>query len=400
MAAACNLLYATKYDSACQAYSDLVRDYPGSAEAHLGLSIADRCVGRRESAYVEAKRALALEPEGTGVLCNYADLLQPARGAYLADAMNDSARFEASIAAAGKAARTGHRYAAYSHFTSWVDYLWAGRLADARREIKALAANSYFPPALLEFARNLLTAIEPNAVLLTDCGDCLGPLFSVQDLEGLRPDVTIVNLALLNSPRATAMMRDSLRLPVSFSDPELNGLRSVRDSAAGRTTYPCDRLVSDIVANARKQNRPVYFATITSAEAMGDWKDYTVKEGLVRRVIAVKAADSSDVPRMIENTEGRYRLTAAGQPTDWRANMSPLTRGIPWLVLNYAAIYMDIANYYRGRSDMAKVDEACRQAYELVEQTNDAQWTSKAASLWLNLNPSSVEARRLSSESD
>lgn len=400
LVAACSLLYATSYDSARQAYTDLVRDYPGSAEALLGLSLADRCIGQRESAYVEAKRALALDPQGTGVLCNYADLLQPARGAYSSDTMSDSARFEASVAAAGKAARTGHRYAVYAHFTLWVDYIWAGRLADARRETRTLAANSYFPPALLEFGRNLLTAIEPNALLLTDCGDCTGPLFSVQDGEGFRPDVTVVNIALLNSPRATAMMRDSLRLPVSFSDPELNELRAVRDSATGRAARPCDRLVSDVIANARKQNRPVYFATITSPEAMGDWKDYSVKEGLVRRVVATRAADSSDVPRMIENTERRYRLTAAGQRIEWKANMSPLTRNIPWLVLNYAAIYMDMANYFKGQGDMARVDETCRRAYELVKHTDGAQWTSRVVSIWLNLNPSSAEARKLSNKPD
>jgi len=39
LVAAYNLLYATKYDSARQAYSDLVQDYPSSAEAHLGLSM-------------------------------------------------------------------------------------------------------------------------------------------------------------------------------------------------------------------------------------------------------------------------------------------------------------------------------------------------------------------------
>jgi tetratricopeptide (TPR) repeat protein len=382
--AALNQFYSDQYDSARQAYAELAQKYPTSAEAHLGLSMANRYLFQRDSAFAEAEKVLALDPEGTGGLCNYADLLQPGRGPYKTGPQGDGMRYAASIAAATKAAKTSHRYATYAHVSLWVDYIWAGRLADARREMKFLGEKGYFPPALLDYARNLLAGLESGAILFTNGDNDTEPLLCLQAAESFRPDVLVVNGTFLSLPRTMAMFRDSLKLPLTLSDADLAGKpawKQVRD---------------DIIGTALKQNRPVYFATTFAPDAMGDWKDHVVGEGMTLRIVPFKT-DSTDFVRTIENVKA-WRLANTNQKAVWLANMSPMTRHINELKVNYIKVYLDLANHYQVLGNAAKVEEMCQQAYDLVVPLDNPQWTTAVIANWTSLNPNSPRAKELNDQ--
>jgi len=76
---------------------------------------------------------VTLDPDGTGQLCHYASLLlarlAPPRA-------GDSARQAAAIEAARKAAATSHPYSAYAHVMLWAHHISAGRLSEARQEMR------------------------------------------------------------------------------------------------------------------------------------------------------------------------------------------------------------------------------------------------------------------------
>jgi hypothetical protein len=402
LVAACSLLYASKYDSARQVYADLVRDYPNSAEAHLGLSLAERYVsnrehggGLRDSALAEARTAVTLDPEGAGPLCNYSDLLEPLRGGYASEKMSYRARLDSAIEVARKAAATGHRYSTYAHVALWIDYLSDGRLSDARQEMRILGQQDYFPPMLLDFGRNVLSGLPPDAILFTNGDNDTEPLLCLQATEGFRPDVTVVNLTFLMLPRTVAVMRDSLSLPISFSDSELDQILSQPDSAAGHTPVRFARIRDNVIANALKQNRPVYFAATVNAPSMGDWQYHLIGEGLVWRVVSAKTDDTTDAPRMLANVKS-WRMAAAEQEVDWPANMSPMLRNITELKTNYMVVYMALAKYYYAQSDTAGVDQMCRSAYGLTGHLSNPVLAGRIVKIWLNLNPNSVEAKELS----
>ena len=394
---AMNQLYADQYDSARQSYAALVKDYPKSAEAHLGMSMADRYLaysmqgeGLRDSALAEAKAAVALDPDGTGPLCNYADLYETNRDAYPSEPMSDSVRFAVSTEAARKAAATSHRYSVYAHVALWADYLWAGRLSDARQEMQFLGEQGYFPPMLLDFGRNLMDGLPRDAVLFTNGDNDTEPLLSLQAAEAFRRDVTVVNGTFLSVPKLMAVMRDTLKLPLTLTDQELAGKPKWSD------------VLDNIITNAQKQNRPVYFAATFDPDMMGKWKDYTISEGLASRVDTVKHPDSTDVARVLEN-EASWRLTTAGQKVDWPACMSPMVRHIDQLNINYMAVYMDLAQYFQKQGDTVKVEEMCRRTYGLIEHLDDPMRTAQIVKMWLSLNPNSAEAaeidRKLAAES-
>jgi tetratricopeptide (TPR) repeat protein len=390
--AAYGQLYSGEYDSARISYAELVRKYPESAEAHLGLSMAERYLnftepGKawRESAFVEVKKARELDPDAAGVLCDYADLFQPGRGPYKTGPQADSERCAVSIEAATRAAKTEHRYATYAHVSLWICHMHEGRLADARREMKFLFEQGYFHPMLLDFGRNLMTGLPADAILFTNGDNDTEPLYCVQAGEEFRPDVLVVNGTFLGLPKLMAAMRDSLKLPLTLTDKEL----------AAKPKWGDVR--DNIVKKAFKQNRPVYFAATFAPDNIGDWQDHLIDEGLFRRVVPVKTGDSLDAARTAENVKS-WRLANAGQRTNWITDMSPMTRHIDELNLNYASVCVNLAQYSQKHGDTAKAEAMCRQAYNLVEQWDDGKRTAQLAGLWLSLNPNSREGKELNKQ--
>lgn len=64
--------------------------------------------------------------------------------------------------------------------------------------LKKLYESNTIPAGIMEYNYNVLMSLDKNAVLLTNGSDDTFPIFIWQSLKGVRKDVTIINLDMLN----------------------------------------------------------------------------------------------------------------------------------------------------------------------------------------------------------
>ncbi|MCX6136367.1 MAG: DUF2723 domain-containing protein [Ignavibacteriales bacterium] len=185
-----------------------------------------------------------------------------------------------------------------------------------------------------DYAYNLLQSCEPDAILFTNGDNDTFPLWYLQDVEGVRRDIRIVNLSLANIAWYVHQLKSlephgAKKVPISLSDVEIDGLRPMMweprqmtldvpqhvidayaplgvDTAIARTgklsfllpnTITSGKVkairMQDIVAwdiiLTNRWERPVYFAVTASTDCKIGLEQYFRMDGLAAKMIPVKA---------------------------------------------------------------------------------------------------------------
>jgi len=161
-----------------------------------------------------------------------------------------------------------------------------------------------------DYAWNTLAGLDPDALLVTNADNDTFPLWYLQQVEGFRRDVTVVNLQLAELPWYVGQLRrHAAGFPLSLTD------RRLAELAAQGTTAPpraegigpvAAQVLRDIVAtnDGRERPRPVYVSVTVPQQNVAPYFGYLRAEGLAFRLTRNRQPDGQpgiDAERILRN---------------------------------------------------------------------------------------------------
>jgi tetratricopeptide (TPR) repeat protein len=244
-----------------------------------------------------------------------------------------------------------------------------------------------------DFAWNMLMPLKQNAILFTNGDNDTFPLWYLQEVEGIRRDVRVANLSLLNTDWYMRQVRDnSPRIDLGWSDADVAQVArgAYYDGKQKRIVYIKDQAVARIVRREYGK-RPIYVA-VTVPELMG-LEDALVMQGLVFELQEPLsgARDRIDADATLKNLREVYKyrglLLPDGNPDDSVYKDENARR----LVQNYAAGLVRAAQEKSQQGDYFSAMEAMRLGGNIAPASRAIQYSLAALKIQMR-RPEEAEA--------
>ncbi len=240
-----------------------------------------------------------------------------------------------------------------------------------------------------DYSYNILQTCDENGILFTNGDNDTFPLWFLQYVYGIRKDVRVVNLSLLNTPwYIKQLKKEDPKVPITLPDSKIDGLevmgwkeqtitipvpQNVRDKVLtdmgevkelvpeensvpteisfqvkptvyGQGIRVQDYMVLNILY-ANRWQKPIYFAVTVSNQNKLNLDDYLRMDGLCFEVTPTVDEDLM-AKKLHEHLFETFQYRGLNDPNVY------LSDNIKGLLQNYRAAFLRLADYYRRKQNM------------------------------------------------
>ena len=209
------------------------------------------------------------------------------------------------------------------------------------------------------YAYNLLNSCDPDALLFTNGDNDTFPLWYLQEVEGVRRDIRVVNLSLLNTPWYIKQLRDlEPRVFLDLSDSQIDRLMAVR-RRDGTVMRIQDQMIQEII-QANDWRRPIFFAVTIPEENRVGLDDHFLMEAMVYRLLPEERSRVMDLERTRRNLNEVYRYDSMGDPDVYKDENTYR------LLYNLSSAFISLANEYYNAGRKEEAEAQLRLATEVL----------------------------------
>lgn len=257
-----------------------------------------------------------------------------------------------------------------------------------------------------DYSHNLLETCEPNSIVFTNGDNDTFPLWYLQEVEGVRKDVKVVNLSLLNTPWYIKQLRDEKpKIPLKLSNDIIDNLTylpwesqqfaiSIPDDIRMdelkilkknnkliklkdipekmifnlSPTHPPERpqvlRVQDLmvlrILEKVKWKRPVYFAVTVAAENLLGMHRFLRMDGLAYKIVPFVRRHKIRTNILGKNMFEKFQYRNLNNP-DVYYNVDTIN-----LLQNYRSAFIQLTNGYLSNGEEDKASKTLDEMSERI----------------------------------
>ncbi len=220
-----------------------------------------------------------------------------------------------------------------------------------------------------DYAYNILQSCDENGLLFTNGDNDTFPLWFLQEVEGMRKDVRVINLSLLNTNWYIKQLKyQEPSVPIGLDDETIDALtvqawedKEVEIAGMKWTVPASGTLGADIgylrvqdlmilhILNQNDRGRPVFFAVTVPSQNDVGLDEHMQLEGMVWRIVQHPNPELMDLDRTRHNLWNVYRYRGIADPEVYKDDQ------IRSLMRNYTVAFHQLAlnRWKRGEIDQA-----------------------------------------------